>query len=383
MSLNASSIWSSNFFILLFLLLFYFIRKSEGYLHINVHFILASFILCICRLAVPVEFSFTKTIFFTKILPYFTTFIRGRHEWYGIQFSFGQVFIFIWVSGSLLKAWKHIRTYRKFRRWKKLSAPYDMDFLSPVLNRLDEENILSSRIAFFRIPAKIEPFCSGIRHPSIFLPQGVYTQDELYYIIRHEIAHLSRHDLLLKAVTETIHVIYWWNPLVYWLRNDIFHFIEFSADRDISRNLNRVQIGDYAGCLMKCAKECMPFTSYLQAGISESSAEFTKLRFSLLLRDKSNEAGRTNQFKNSLVLLLTLVIFFSSVFLVFNSTGPMCPENFSPDMFRIEYDDVYIISTPMGYDVYVNGQKYGTLKQLPSYESFPVSVYNSISEVPK
>lgn len=383
MSISASSIWSSNFFILLFLILFYFIRKSKGYLHLNVHFILASFILCICRLAVPVEFPFTKTIFFTKILPYFTDFIYNRHYLYGIQFTFGQVFILLWISGSFLKVWKHIRTYQKFRRWKRLSAPYDMDFLSPVLSHLDKENILLSRIAFFQIPAKIEPFCSGIRHPAIFLPQGVYTQDELYYIIRHEIAHLSRHDLLLKAVVEAAYIIYWWNPLVYLIRNDILQFIELNADRNVSENMDSAQIADYADCLLKCVKECTPFTSYLQAGISESSTEFTSLRFSILLRDKSNDAGRRNQIKNSLILLLTLVIFFSSVFLVFNSTGPMRLENSTPTMFRIEYDDVYIVITPTGYDLYVNNMKHSTLKQLPSYEVFPVPVYNSISEVPK
>lgn len=383
MSISASSIWSSNFFILLFLILFYFIRKSKRYLHINIHFILASFILCICRLAVPVEFSFTKTIFFTKILPYFTDFIYGRHHLYGIQFSFGQVFILIWVFGCLLKSWKHIQTYQKFRRWKRLSSPYEMDLLFPVLNRLDRENILPPRITFFQIPAKIEPFCSGIRHPAIFLPQGVYTQDELYYIVRHEIAHLSRHDLILKAFAEAVCVIYWWNPLVYCLRNDIFRFIELSADRDISKNMDSIQIGDYTECLLKCAKECTPFTSYLQAGISESSAAFTKLRFSILLRDKSNEAGSISKFKNFLLIFLVLVIFFSSIFLVFNSTGPMCPEHSTSTMFSFRYDDVYAIITPIGYDVYVNGQKYFTLEQLPPYERFPVTVYNSISEVPK
>ena len=52
-------------------------------------------------------------------------------------------------------------------------------------------------------------------------------------------------------------------------------------------------------------------------------------------------------------------------------------------MFSFRYDDVYAIITPIGYDVYVNGQKYFTLEQLPPYERFPVTVYNSISEVPK
>ena len=134
---------------------------------------------------------------------------------------------------------------------------------------------------------------------------------------------------------------------------------------------------------MKCAKECIPFTSYLQAGISESSAEFIKLRFSILLRDKSNETGRINQIENSLVILLTLVVFFSSIFLVFNATNPNRPADFSPTMFSIGRDDVYAIITPMGYDVYVNGQKAHTLKQLPDSLDGLIPIYNSISEVSK
>lgn len=96
MSVSPSSIWSSNFFILLFLILFYFIRKSKGYLHINVHFILASFILCICRLAVPVEFSFTKTIFSPKYCHTLLTLSMAPsliwspiHFWTGIHLHMG------------------------------------------------------------------------------------------------------------------------------------------------------------------------------------------------------------------------------------------------------------------------------------------------------
>lgn len=190
MSISASSIWSSNFFILLFLILFYFIRKSKRYLHINVHFILASFILCICRLAVPVEFSFTKTIFFTKILPYFTDFIYGRHHLYGIQFSFGQVFILIWVFGCLLKSWKNIQTYQKFRRWKRLSSPYEMDLLFPVLNRLDRENILHPGLHFSRFLLKSNPFAPAYGIPQYFCRRA-YIHRMNFIILSGTKSHIS------------------------------------------------------------------------------------------------------------------------------------------------------------------------------------------------
>lgn len=71
------------------------------------------------------------------------------------------------------------------------------------------------------------PFLFGFFRPKIYLPYNL-SQDEAVHIIRHELAHVKRHDQIIKPIFFLVLAMYWYNPLV-WAA-----FKMFSLDMEIA-----------------------------------------------------------------------------------------------------------------------------------------------------
>ncbi|MEG6510615.1 M56 family metallopeptidase [Desulforamulus ruminis] len=71
------------------------------------------------------------------------------------------------------------------------------------------------------------PFVLGVFKPSIYIPAGL-TAEEKSYIIRHEQAHISRFDHIVKPFAFLVLSIHWFNPLV-WVA-----FLLMSTDMELS-----------------------------------------------------------------------------------------------------------------------------------------------------
>lgn len=68
-------------------------------------------------------------------------------------------------------------------------------------------------------PAVRVPLTWGILHPVVLLPAGSthWTEEELDLALRHELAHIRRHDSLLQMAGELTRAWYWFHPGVWWL----------------------------------------------------------------------------------------------------------------------------------------------------------------------
>ena len=59
------------------------------------------------------------------------------------------------------------------------------------------------------------PAVTGLLRPRLLLPHERYDVQELRYILRHELCHLKRRDMLLKLVLLAANAMHWFNPVVY------------------------------------------------------------------------------------------------------------------------------------------------------------------------
>jgi beta-lactamase regulating signal transducer with metallopeptidase domain len=57
----------------------------------------------------------------------------------------------------------------------------------------------------------------GVLNPRIILPAGVsgWSEDRMRIVIRHELAHVRRHDAIMQVTGELLRVVHWINPLVW------------------------------------------------------------------------------------------------------------------------------------------------------------------------
>lgn len=75
-------------------------------------------------------------------------------------------------------------------------------------------------------------FTLGAVKPIIFL-QKEYVSGDLYWILKHEMFHIIRKDLLLKLLLEFVCCLHWFNPLVYFLERELEFVCETSCDERV------------------------------------------------------------------------------------------------------------------------------------------------------
>lgn len=94
------------------------------------------------------------------------------------------------------------------------------------------------------------PFVLGIIKPKIYLPYNL-KGDSAEYIIRHERAHIERHDNIIKPLAFLITAAYWFNPLVWLAYFLLCRDIELACDERVIKNMDKDSRREYSSALVK------------------------------------------------------------------------------------------------------------------------------------
>ena len=76
----------------------------------------------------------------------------------------------------------------------------------------------------------------GMFKPTIYMTEVDCDDKELKYILIHEYTHWKRKDHWKQAFVYIMRIIFWWNPLFYFLNKDIRLMIEMGCDKTMLRN---------------------------------------------------------------------------------------------------------------------------------------------------
>ena len=97
---------------------------------------------------------------------------------------------------------------------------------------------LAAAVPVISSPALLEPAAFGIFRPVLLLPQGIterLTPDQLEAILAHEFCHVRRRDNLAAAVHMLVEAIFWFHPLVWWIRTRLTEERERACDEEVLR----------------------------------------------------------------------------------------------------------------------------------------------------
>jgi bla regulator protein BlaR1 len=163
----------------------------------------------------------------------------------------------VWACGVALGIVFWLRSLRRMRAVLQAATPLDLDL--PISAACCSE--------------RIEPGVFGICKPILLLPEGIMdrlTPDQLTAIVRHEMCHVHRRDNLTASLHMLVEILFWFYPLVWWIRTRLVEERENACDEDV---LNAVTDPEaYAeGILTVCR-------FYLQAPACVSGAAGANLR---------------------------------------------------------------------------------------------------------
>ena len=151
--------------------------------------------------------------------------------------SWRQTIAMIWLLGVVIltvrHGFKHYRFAKMARRWRKSIT--DERILS-LLEQVKSEMGIIRRIPIFLCPLVGSPMMIGLMKPRIYLPTLELEQDELRFILEHELVHYKRKDLLCKHLVVAATVLHWFNPFVYLMAKTVNILCETSCDADVLRS---------------------------------------------------------------------------------------------------------------------------------------------------
>lgn len=347
MRLSVSSLFISLIIVLCLTIILTFQLKIERIGKYNSLILVYFFIFC--RLLLPFEWSWTKTIPSRVIMPAFQNFFAIEIQ--GI--SIGYVLLLIWFIGFiisiffLIKEIIGINNYSKRTEHKKSTGQLDFSFV----NKVYRERIYSNSTID-------SPILVNVLRPMILIPNIEYSKQELKYIILHEIQHIKNKDLIVKLFLEVLTAIYWWFPPIYFLKNQLSFLMELRVDNQVTSNLCELEQLDYANTLISVKKKAEKRKKILALDLVSNFTYPNKF----LLTKRMNLFFEGNAKKSNRLALLPLIFMLlllpSIVFEPYQIDTLIKETTFEIN----EPDQNFILETLDGnYYLYENNQKIGSI----------------------
>lgn len=157
---------------------------------------------------------------------------------YGYLAGAAAFLLYLGVSYALFR--------RTVRRWKRDVSRADYAFL--LCDTARELGVKEPQMLVCE--AITTPAVTGFFRPTLLLPHERYDLNDLRYILRHELCHLKRRDMLLKFVLLLANTMHWFDPMVYLMLRQADEDIELACDSAATDGLERAERAAYSRTLL-------------------------------------------------------------------------------------------------------------------------------------
>lgn len=141
-------------------------------------------------------------------------------------------------------SYAHFR--RTVRRWKRDVSR--ADYAAMLSNTARDLGVSAPEMIVCE--AISTPAVTGLLRPRLLLPHERYDVQELRYILRHELCHLKRRDMLFKLVLLAANAMHWFNPVVYLMLRQADEDIELACDSAATDGLELPERAAYSRTLL-------------------------------------------------------------------------------------------------------------------------------------
>lgn len=309
------------------------------------------------RLLIPVEidrlsFEINSDFIMTKI----NDFMRNKIFAAGsLSFSIGNLFIAVWIAGILVRSVFVIAKYCRFRLGvKQLAEVHDEHILNTV-DMICSQLGIKSRPRVLRIMSNCSPSEYGLFKQTIVLNGAQYTDEELYYILLHEITHYKLKNDAAKCFAELLKIIFWWNPAVYPLYSRIDKLMEIYTDLSVTKELTKSQKYSYLHCLYNVYKtinvDSISASAFASPIIGSARASEIEKRFEIIAKGR-----KTNIPICIFAVVLSLMCCAATVFVVFQPYYDIPAEDIPSEKIDINSENSYITKEGDLYILYHNSE---------------------------
>lgn len=220
--------------------------------------------------------------------------------WDRIIYNRMNILAYVWLIGAialmLLNVVRYVRLNIKIRKNSEvISCPETREYTDRKINVRVWENVAS-------------PFMTGVFRPTLILPKTELSEEQLHNILRHEMTHFKRHDILYKWFAEFVKCVHWFNPMAWYVSKQIAAECEISCDMAVTKNMTGSEEMSYVSTILSLLptgkSKQLPLTTQMA-----SSKKFLKRRFVMIKNKKT-----TSRFMSVLSAVIAVVMLSTTVF---------------------------------------------------------------------
>lgn len=177
--------------------------------------------------------------------------------------SLESIAMMFWFAGVLVLLTVLVFKMMRLRRWHKQQKKHSIpQWFHELLVKTAQKFEITNLPAIVFNDKALTPAVYGMFRPVMLLPANYFdhlSEEEAEHVLLHELAHLKRGDLWLHGLTLFLQIIYWFNPLMVWVRRQIKHVREICCDLTVA-NVLREKTSAYRQTLLNTARELLTET---------------------------------------------------------------------------------------------------------------------------
>ena len=204
--------------------------------------------------------------------------ISSIHSYLGVAISYVDV---IWLLGTIIFLTVSIVKYIKLIEIVKSSFAIESDLWQKPFEKL-KKTYKVDRI-FIVVSNKMDTVCTvGLIDKHIIVPAymlNIFDEKEAEFILRHEFCHAVRKDAPRKLLIIILNCLNWFNPMFYFLKENLSNWIEMACDEDALKDLDNYDRRKYGGLIIKVLEAQRDFgldKQHYTAGFSGSTKNYQR-----------------------------------------------------------------------------------------------------------
>lgn len=179
----------------------------------------------------------------------------------------------IWVLGALGSLGYRLTGYFRFDRYiRRTGEPMELDGVP-------------KRLRVCKTSAAVSPMVMGMIRPTLILPETALTESRLPYVLRHELVHYRRGDIVWRWLAVLATSIHWFNPVVYVAAAQMQEACEISCDWCVVRSMEQAKRDDYMRVILELLAEAMAKKQILTTQMASEKKQLQR-RFTMIRNQK-------------------------------------------------------------------------------------------------
>lgn len=157
----------------------------------------------------------------------------------------------VWIIGGAIFVMMAVVIYAMTLRYLNTAVLMEKNSL---IEKCKKKMKVKGHVSILQSSRVNTPIVLGVMNPRIIIPEGI-SDDDLEYVLLHELSHIKRKDNLWKLISVFAVCIHWFNPFAWLFLYISSRDLEIACDERVLKNIKNENRKNYANTIIALAEK--------------------------------------------------------------------------------------------------------------------------------